>query len=62
MTFFRSANDALRLSTMIPTQLRTVNITGIDHKEARYIPATTIVEEWSNEETGVGLSIAIGNQ
>ena len=25
-------------------------------------PATTIVEEWSNDETGVGLSIALGNQ
>jgi hypothetical protein len=25
-------------------------------------PATTIVEEWSKEETGVGLSIAVGNQ
>jgi len=25
-------------------------------------PATTIVDEWSNDDTGVGPSIAIGNQ
>lgn len=28
----------------------------------KYTPATTIVEECNNEDTGVGLSIATGNQ
>lgn len=62
ITFFTSINDTLSLITIIPTQLNTANMVGIDHNEARYIPATTIVEECSREDTGVGLSIAIGNQ
>lgn len=62
ITFFTSTSDTLRLIIIIPTQLNTVNIIGIDHKEARYIPATTIVDECNNDETGVGPSIAIGNQ
>jgi hypothetical protein len=31
-------------------------------KQKRKTPATTMVEEWSNELTGVGPSIALGSQ
>lgn len=62
MTFFTSTNDTFNPIIIIPTQLNTVNIIGMDHKEAKYIPATTIVDECNNDDTGVGLSMAIGNQ
>lgn len=39
--------------------VKLVNQLTLKHKK---ILATTIVEEWSNEDTGVGLSIAIGSQ
>lgn len=46
----------------IPMTLIMAKNTGIDHSDPIYNLATTIVEECNKEDTGVGLSIAIGNQ
>jgi len=62
MIFFISIRDLFRLTTQIPNIFIIVNITGMDHNDAKYKPATTIVDECSNEDTGVGPSIAIGSQ
>lgn len=62
MIFFTSLRDPFRLIIVIPTILMMAKKTGIDHKDAIYNPATTIVDECNKEDTGVGLSIAMGNQ
>lgn len=60
--FFTSLRDPFRLMITMPTTLTKIKKTGIDHKDAIYNLATTIVEECNNEDTGVGPSMAIGNQ
>jgi hypothetical protein len=44
--------------------INTVELYSIkgDERINRYTPAVTIVAAWINAETGVGPSIAIGNQ
>src|ERR1700755_514509 len=58
-----AATSSVRRPTMAPTSAAVVAISNSGALRAiRYTPAVTIVAAWISAETGVGPSIASGNQ
>ena len=67
MSFWNSPTVAAKKAVLAPTTVTTCSANGDssnigEARQTRNTPAVTIVAAWINADTGVGPSIASGNQ